>query len=198
MFLCDWYEVELNCESCTSKNHIPTQLLLLHRWISNHGEMKQMFNTLLDFSSFIQHGNVYVFYVESQWTYEWAFATGEDDPAVYGRQRDSHEWTLESEQLSEFLYQMMVFEAISNAPCLAEANCIPHEEAELALASFTKMGLGSWHWPACPTTFFKREFELAVSFPNSDGMTIMCGRRKDGALLIPEELREFFVVEMRM
>jgi hypothetical protein len=145
-------------------------------------------NRLLDPTELRLEDGRLLFYVENQAVYLWATSPSADDPPVWGRENvPDASWEKEGEQLSRFLVQLAVFEAVMGADVHASAAWLDPESLGRVLTDLVELPFAPWRWPDHPTRFFGREGVLAVVAPNrtpesSDYVSIYVGAKSESAL----------------
>jgi hypothetical protein len=114
------------------------------------------------------HG-LLVFASEREGAYEWAYQPGEVDPKVWGRwlldRPGGSDWTPESERLSGFLLQFVLFEAITGAPWWVQYPAARPGLVTVALGPLRPV-LGTWRWPGPDATFHAADDTLAFTCGN--------------------------------
>jgi hypothetical protein len=114
-----------------------------------------------------------VFAIENQGVYSWAVAPHADSSSVWGRFEDTDPWEAEDPQLSLFLLQFVLFEAILSAPHGAAAACLGKAATAALLDEFTELPFGAWRWPLYPSRFFvRREALLFVCSNDGDANSV--------------------------
>ncbi len=130
-------------------------------------------NTLEWDPEWARDGDKRVFYVENQGVHVWATDGDGDDAVVWGRfNQPGAVWLAEREPLSQFLLQVVLFEAIMGAAHGASAASITLSQLEAAVAPLERL-LGCWRWPLEPSCFYAGADILAFAGPN--------GRSREGS-----------------
>ncbi len=111
-------------------------------------------------------GGRLLFYVENQAVYLWATAQRGEDPAVWGKFNDGeNSWVEEEVNLSGFLIQACVLEAIFSANYGASVSSAGQETLERVVAPLRPVPLGAWRWPAYPSRFFAGQGDFHLRLP---------------------------------
>jgi hypothetical protein len=105
-------------------------------------------------------GEYVILYVENQDVCRWGIRLRDlalEDPPVFLSDDVQGTWILETTTLSEFIFQVVVFEASIETDTygrhgLAEVT-LDNEMIELLQWRFDKLHLSSWHWPADNSIF---------------------------------------------
>lgn len=107
-----------------------------------------------------------VFAVENQGVYSWAVDPSADRCSVWGRFENADPWKAEEPQLSLFLLQFVLLEAIFRAPYGAGAAWLGQAATAVLLDESTELPFGAWHWPQHPARFHVRREALLFVCPN--------------------------------
>jgi hypothetical protein len=118
-----------------------------------------------------------VFYVENQGVCVWAVDAEGDDPAVYRRASEANApWLLETWQLSSFLIELLVYEAVLGAPFSAGHDGV--DVRALAKVARVVAPLPLPTWRASGVIFYGHGGVIGFAFPNGDVFEVRLGARE--------------------
>ncbi len=130
-----------------------------------------------------------VFCSENQGVCVWATAGACDDPEVQIKgslqiDPDGREWHRESEPLSRFLLQLVLFEAAMGATFGGSALAQPKEALDRILEPLTCLPLAPWLWPVSESRFWAGDDVVALVSPDPDSDTkeVLIGARSAAPL----------------
>ncbi|MBA2682168.1 MAG: hypothetical protein H0U76_27720 [Ktedonobacteraceae bacterium] len=146
----------------------------LKEWYTTAGRRTDIHcvqNRLLSPSQLEIHDNHVIFYLENQSVVAWGIALndlGSPDPPVsvdlgYASHGRAHQWVEENRTVSEFLFQMVLHEALFASTFSGNAPIDQESIGEIE-QHYTHLRFPDWHWPVHPTRFFgDRETLLVVN-----------------------------------
>jgi hypothetical protein len=106
-------------------------------------------NHMVDPTKVEIEGDKALFYVENQGVWLWAYQVNStQDPMVFDREAEpGRAWHSTSEQLSQFLVHVTVFEAILGAPIGASSFDCTRAQLDQILMPLVPVALPAWRWP---------------------------------------------------
>jgi len=123
------------------------------------------------------------FFIENQGAYIWQTRTCDENPKVFISENvKPRQWLLEKEQLCGFLYQMLLFEAITSSIYHFMTTWVSDKKLDMIIEKWIVAPFKPMRWPAYPAQFYYTQNALALIFPNESGFTFQCGSNKLGAL----------------
>ena len=128
------------------------------------------------------HEGLLVFAAENQGNFSWMIDPTEEDPVVWLVRQRAHP-VAEREQLSGFLVQFCLLEALMSGPLNAFCWSEPLADPSRVTAELQEVPLAPWHWPGDPTRFFVASDLVLCTCAHDDGhVDILAGARTPDAL----------------
>jgi hypothetical protein len=162
---------------------------LLRRMLRVHALIPDvvMHNQLVRPEELIIEDGKIVFLVENQGVCLWATEPDGEDPRVWYRNNTAGEpWIEESETLSGFLIQAVLFEAIMHAQFGASATALAADTVQAILARVAPLGNERWNWGGA--RFFARDGALVMTMENDGACDVWLAAKTPFALVQFEDL----------